>query len=72
MARQLAAFTTHPVFEGEHERHHPHLALGMPLGRGQAVDVALDGENRIDPAHRLDRQRRLREIGEHEQLAPTV
>src|SRR5260221_8380637 len=39
---------------------------------GRTVDLALDGEDSIDAAHRLDCQRRLPQIGQHEELAPGV
>jgi hypothetical protein len=72
MTRELAAFDAHPALEGGDERRHPNLSHNAPLGRGQAVDVALDIEDRIDPAHRLDRERRLSNLGEHEQFASPV
>jgi hypothetical protein len=72
MTRKPAAFATYPGLEGRDERRDPQLSHSVPLCRGQAVEVALDIENRIDPAHCLNRERRLGNIGEHEQLAPPV
>jgi len=42
----------------------------QPLLGPLSVDLALDGKDGIDPAHRINRQRRLRHIGQHEQLTP--
>ncbi len=42
---------------------------GAPLGR-QAVDVALEFEQRVDALHRGGRHRRLLEVGQFEELAP--
>ena len=72
VTRQLAAFRPHPSLEGADERRHPDLSDRVPLGGAEAVDVALDGEDCVDPAHRLDRQGRLGHIGQHEQLAPPM
>jgi hypothetical protein len=38
-------------------------------GPREADDVALDIEDRIDPAHYVSCQRRLGDIGEYEKLA---
>jgi len=80
MTREPAAFATHPSLEGGDQRRDPDLSDGMPLPGGQAVDVAFDRKDLIDPAHHLDGQRRPRfrrgqalgNIGEHEQLAPPM
>src|SRR5437660_3830670 len=44
----------------------------MPLLGGGAVDLALDGEDLVDAANRLDRQWRLPQIGQHKELAPAM
>ncbi len=44
----------------------------MTVTGGVTVDVALDGEDRIDAAHRLQRHRGLAGIGDDEELAPAV
>ena len=41
------------------------------LGCG-AIDLALDGEDRVDAAHRFDGQWRFAEIGEFEEFATAV
>ena len=43
-----------------------------PLVGRQSVDVALDGEQRIDAGHRLDGDRRLGEPRQVEELAPRM
>src|SRR5512143_1657017 len=40
--------------------------------RSAAVDLALDGEDCIDTLDRLNRQRRLAQIGQLEEVAPSV
>ena len=53
------------------------FAHGKPLSCGEAVDLPLDGEDRIHALHRLERERgddgqpcrALAAIGEHEELA---
>jgi hypothetical protein len=55
MTRELAAFAAHPGLETGDQRRGADLAQRLPLSRRQSVDVALDIENRVDPAHRLDR-----------------
>ena len=46
------------------------LADGQALLGRQAVDGALGVEDGVDPPHRLDRERRLGEIGQLEEVAP--
>ena len=48
------------------------LAQRKALIFGDAVQRALDIEHRVDAAHGLERQRRLGDIGQHEELAPRV
>jgi hypothetical protein len=45
---------------------------GIPLHHRKSVDLTLNVEDRIDPAHRLDRQWRFGDIGEHKQHASTM
>jgi hypothetical protein len=72
VARQPGALGPHPAFQCGNQRLDPLLSDGMPLlGRG-AVDLALDGEDLVDAANRLDRQWRLPQIGQHKELAPAV
>ena len=42
------------------------------LGRRAAVDLALDGEDRVDAPDRLARQRCLAEIGQLKEVAPAM
>ena len=72
MARQPGAFGAHPVFEIGDERPALSLARRQPVAGRHAVDLALDGEDRVDPPDRLDRQRRLAQIGQLEELAPAM
>ena len=48
------------------------LSCRDALGRASAVDGALDGEDLVDAAHRFDGDRRLRQLGDVEQLAAAV
>ena len=70
--RQPSAFCAHPFFEIGDDR------LGFLLSRRQsvigrlAVDPAFDGEDLVDAPNRLDRQRRLAQIGLLEEVAPAV
>src|SRR5207244_5138087 len=50
----------------------PLLSDGMPLLGPDTIDLALDGEDLVDAANRLDRQWRLPQIGQHKELAPAV
>jgi hypothetical protein len=70
LAGELGALLAQPGFQFEDEGP---AALGAParaLVRCQAIDLALDGEQRIDPLDRLDRDRRLVDAGDVEELAP--
>ena len=72
VAREPAAFGSHPLLERGHERCDPDLPDGMPLRGRQTVDLTLDIKDCIDPPHRLDRQRRFGNIGKLEQMASAV
>jgi hypothetical protein len=48
MARELGAFPTHPDLELGHERGTLDLPCGQPLFGAEAVDGALDLEQRVD------------------------
>jgi len=72
VARQAGAFGPHPFFEFGDERHDAPLARCHALGRRSAVDLALDGEDCVDTPDRLDRQRRLAQIGHLEEVAPSM
>jgi hypothetical protein len=72
VARQAGSFTSHPLFQRRRQRRHPDLSNGVSLCCRQPVDLALDIEDSVDPAHRLDRQRCLREIGDDEEFAPAM
>ena len=72
MTREPDTLSAHPVRKRRDQRRDPDLSHGVPLFRRQAVDLALDVEDRVDPAHRFDGQRRLRDIGEHEQFASSM
>ena len=54
----LRAFLAHPGFQLGDQRRAPFLANGQPLVGRQAVDVALDVEQGVDPLHRFERNRR--------------
>ncbi len=58
-----------PVLDRDDEGRDPDLPDGVTLFSGETVDVALDVEDRVNPAHRRNRQRRLADIGKHEQFS---
>ena len=77
----LARSRAHPVFEIGDERRDALAAHREALGGRAAVDLALDVEDRVDALDRLERQRRDDgelaarlggDIGQHEELAPTM
>jgi len=72
VARQAGAFPPHPFLQLANERSDALPARRHALGRRAAVDFALDGEDRIDAADRLARQRRLAQIGQFEEVAPSM
>jgi hypothetical protein len=72
VTREPGTLSAHPVLKRRDQRRDPDLPHGVPFFRGQAVDLAFDVEDRIDPAHRFDRQRRLRDICQYEQFASSM
>src|SRR5262249_43840291 len=67
-----AAFGSHPLLKRGDEWCDPDLPDGEPLRGRQTVDLTLDIEDRVDPPHRLDSQRRFGNIGKLEQMASAV
>src|SRR6202008_1811532 len=82
MAREFYAFGAHPIFEGRNQRRDMLPAESEPLRAAEAVDLALDSEDRIDLLDRFEGERgddsrpfasRLRgNIGEDEEIPPCV
>ena len=83
VAREPGTFGPHPVLELRDQRRAPLLAHRQTLLGGRAVDGAFDVEQRVDPLHSLQRQRRdrwcllsaplvRRNVGELVELAPAV
>jgi hypothetical protein len=70
--RQPASFGSHPLPERCNERRNSDLADGRTLRRRQPVDRTLDIEDRVNSPHRLDRKWCFSDVGELEQLAPTM
>jgi hypothetical protein len=62
----------HPCFQIGDDRPALPLPRRQAIGGRQAVDPALDGEDLVDAADRLDRERRFPEIGLLEEVAPAV
>jgi hypothetical protein len=58
VARQSNAFRPHPGFQFGNERHDARLAHRQTLGCRMTIDLALDGEDRINAPDRFQRQRR--------------
>jgi hypothetical protein len=58
VARQSNAFSPHPGFQLCDERHDARLAHRQTLGCRVTIDLALDGEDRVNAPDRLQRQRR--------------
>src|SRR5687767_3994565 len=78
MPREAIALGARPALEITHEGSRPFLANREPLGRGEAVDLPLDREDRVHAPDRFERERgdqgqlaaRLRNnVGKHEELA---
>jgi hypothetical protein len=72
MARQAGAFGAHPLFESGDNWPAFSPSHQQALGGRHAVDLALDGEEFIDPTDGFDGQRRPPEIGQLEELAPPM
>lgn len=72
MARQPGAFGAHPRFEIDDDRLGFALPHRQPVAGRLAIDPALDGEDRVDAPNRLERQRRLAQIGLLKEVAPAV
>jgi hypothetical protein len=53
MAGQPGTLGPHPGFEFVDQRHNALLARGEAILRRLTVDLALDGEEGVDPLHRL-------------------
>jgi hypothetical protein len=58
MAGQPGTLDPHPGFELVEQRQDALLAHGEASLRRLTVDLALDGEEDVDPLHRLERDRR--------------
>lgn len=83
MPGELCAVLAHPGFEFIDERSASFPAGGQALLGRHAVDLALDGEERVDAGDGLEGDRRdrrsfaatpgiERDVGEHEELAPCM
>ena len=57
VTREPGALHAHPVLKFRDQRRAPLLAHGEATLGSLAVDLALDIEQRVDPLHRLQRQR---------------
>jgi len=69
MAGETGPLSAHPGMELGHQGSRPLLAHDTSLSGRQAADLALDGEDRVNPAYGLDRQRRPGDVGQDEELA---
>ena len=71
----FGALAPHPGLELADQGSRVLAAVGEPVGGGAAVDLALVGEDRVDPADRLDGERCRRrlagsgEVGELEEAS---
>ena len=81
MPRQPGPLGPHPLVEIGDEPSKPLAADREPLRGRQTIDLALDGEDRVDTFDRFDSQRRDRrqlaaglggDVGQDEELAPGV
>ena len=72
VARQAGAYGTHPFFKIGDNRQALALPQRQSVAGRQAVDCTLNSEEFVDAADRLDRQRRLPEISQLEELASPV
>src|SRR6516162_8647523 len=80
MSGQPGSLGAHPAFELGHQRRNAGCAHGETLLHRQSVDLALDCEDRVDPAHCRDGERcprfpargRLGDIGQDKELPPSM
>jgi len=72
VARQPGAFRAHPLFKIGDERLGFVLPHRQPVAARLGVDPALNGEDLVYASHRVDRQRRLAQVGLLEEVAPAV
>src|SRR6201981_384693 len=80
MAGQPGPLDTHPAFELDHQWRNAGCAHRATLLRWQSVDLALDCEYRVDPAHRgggegrplFPAWGRLGDIGQDKELPPSM
>jgi hypothetical protein len=70
VTRQPGAFGEHPRFEFVDQRRDPFLADRKPLL--ETIDLALDREDRVDAADRFNGEWRFAQIGQLEEVAPTM
>src|SRR5246127_1983563 len=70
VTRQPGAFGEHPRFEFVDQRRDPFLADRKPLL--ETIDLALDREDRGDAADRFNGEWRFAQIGQLEEVAPTM
>src|SRR5512134_797341 len=69
---QPGALLAQPAFELGHQRSAALVTPAPAVFRREAIDLALDGEERIDAADGLDGDRRLLEPGKVEELPPRM
>src|SRR5207244_3431607 len=69
---ELAALLAQPDLQRGDQRPAALVAHALALVRRRAVDLALDREQRVDALDRLDRDRRLVDARQIEELAPRV
>ena len=69
VAGESGAFGVHPRFEFADQGGEVLLAQRQALVLRHTVEGPFDSEDRIDPAHRFQRQRRLGDIHQDEELA---
>jgi hypothetical protein len=72
IGRELCPLLAQPGFQLGDERPAALLANADALGRRDAVDLPLDGQQGVDAMDRFDRDRRLVEPRQIEKLAPRM
>jgi hypothetical protein len=72
VARQPTALGAHPLGEFIDQGCDTVLAGRAAVVGGKPVDLALDSEDRVDAVYDFDRQRRLSQIGQLEEVAAAV